>query len=68
MQMEETRQHSDLMNREEAAEYLRLSPRTLANWQCSGRKKVPCFKVGRLVFYRKPELEKWLELHAVNPV
>lgn len=43
---------------EEAAEYLRLNPRTLNNMRCAG--KGPCFhKHGRRVLYHVDELVKW---------
>ena len=43
---------------EEAAEYLRLNPRTLNNMRCAG--KGPCFhKHGRRVLYHIDELARW---------
>lgn len=46
---------------EEAAEYLRLNPRTLNNMRCAG--KGPCFhKHGRRVLYHIDELAKWSSL------
>lgn len=35
------------MTRPEAADYIGVSPRTLANWHSSGRVKIPFYKVGR---------------------
>lgn len=49
------------MTRPEAADYLGLSPRTLANWHSSGRVKIPFYKVGRKkVIYHKSDLDKYL--------
>ena len=59
---------SDLLDRAEAAKILRLSPGTLANWQSTQRRKIPCLKLGKRVFYREADLQKWLELQAVNPI
>lgn len=43
---------------DEAAEYLRLNPRTLNNMRCAG--KGPCFhKHGRRVLYHIDELARW---------
>ena len=50
----------DLMTTEEAALYVRLSPRTLERYRVTGQG--PKFlKVGRLVFYRLRDLDEWLE-------
>ena len=50
----------DLMTTEEAALYVRLSPRTLERYRVTG--EGPQFlKVGRLVFYRRCDLDDWLE-------
>ncbi len=47
---------------DEAAEYLRLNPRTLNNMRCAG--KGPCFhKHGRRVLYHVDELIRWSALN-----
>lgn len=54
--------NKDRLNRREAAEY--LGPKnsaTLAVWSSTGRYQLPHYKVGRLVFYRKSDLDKFLE-------
>lgn len=54
------RQHIDSPYKtvDEAAEYLRLNPRTLNNMRCAG--KGPCFhKHGRRVLYHIDELARW---------
>ena len=63
-----TERKSELLDRLEAAAFLRLSPSTLANWQSTQRKKIPCFKLGKRIFYRETDLQKWLELQIMNPV
>ncbi|MFZ2656850.1 MAG: helix-turn-helix domain-containing protein [Victivallales bacterium] len=63
-----TERKSELLDRIEAAAFLRLSPATLANWHSTQRMKIPCHKLGKRVFYRETDLQKWLELQAVNPI
>lgn len=51
-----------LMNRKQAAEYLGLSPKTLAAWDCTKRHDLRPIKVGpRVVRYRRSELDRFLE-------
>lgn len=54
------RKPTELLTTEEAAKYLRLSPRTLERYRVTG--EGPRFlKVGRLVFYRQSDLDEWLK-------
>ncbi|WP_135183939.1 helix-turn-helix domain-containing protein [Raoultella terrigena] len=47
--------------RTEAAEYLGISPKTMANWHCTGRVKIPFYKVGRKkTIYLKSDLDLYL--------
>ena len=50
-----------LLNRKEAAKYLRISPNTLAVWDCTKRYDLKPLKVGRSVRYRRSELDKFIE-------
>lgn len=59
---------SELLDRSQAAHFLRLCPGTLANWASTGKQTIPCLKLGKRVFYREADLQKWLELQAVNPI
>ncbi len=52
--------HSDLFTRREAATYLGVSEQTLAIWKCTGRYHLPCVKIGRLVKYRKTDLDDFI--------
>ena len=48
-----------LLNTDQAAEYMRISPRTLQDWRLSGNG--PRFhKLGRLVRYGISEIDSWL--------
>lgn len=50
-----------LMTREQAAQYLGIAPQTLAAWAATGRYSLPFVKLGRLVRYRRVDLDAWLE-------
>ena len=50
-----------LLSRREAADYLRISPGTLAVWDCTKRYDLKPLKVGRSVRYRRSELDKFIE-------
>jgi excisionase family DNA binding protein len=49
-----------LLSRSEAAMYLGISKQTLAIWNCTGRYHVPFVKIGRLVKYRKSDLDTFI--------
>ena len=49
-----------LLNRQEAAKYLNVSPQTLAVWATADRYGLKMIKVGRAVRYRQSDLEAWL--------
>lgn len=54
------KEHSEIFDETEAAQFLRVSTRTLQSWRVSGRG--PEFiKVGRVVRYRRETLETWLD-------
>ena len=52
---------ADLLDDKAAAAYLSLSPGTLSVWRSTGRYNIPYVKVGRLVRYRRADLDAWLE-------
>lgn len=51
---------NDLLTREQAAEMLHLSPRTLANLYSLGRGPKLYGKPGRRVFYHRDEIMRWV--------
>ena len=51
---------SDLLNTPEAAKALRLGTATLQRWRKSG-KGPPYIEMGRKVYYRRVDLERWVE-------
>jgi excisionase family DNA binding protein len=57
---------SDLLTRKQAAEYLGITPRTLAVWACVKRYPLPYVKVGRLVKYRRADLDAFIARRTVT--
>lgn len=51
---------SELLSRREAAAYLGVSEQTLAIWKCTGRYQLQCVKIGRLVKYRRADLDAFI--------
>jgi excisionase family DNA binding protein len=58
--------HSDLLNQDEAAAYLGVQPSTLEVWRCTKRYPLPYVKVGRLVRYRREDLDAWLRSQTIG--
>lgn len=54
------------MDTEQAAKYLRLSPLTLRAWVA--QRKIPHVRVGRLVRFRRRDLDRWLDERFVESV
>lgn len=51
----------DRMTTKEAADYLGMSEGTIENWRYNGLSTLPFYKVGGRVYYRKTDIDKWLE-------
>ncbi len=57
-----TLESEPLMNREEAANYLHVTPGTLAVWDCTKRYDLRPIRIGqRCVRYRRADLDRFLE-------
>ena len=52
---------NSLLTRAQAAKYLGLSPKTLANWFATGLNSIPVVKLGRLCRYRQADLDAFVE-------
>ncbi len=52
--------HFPLLSRKEAAKYLGVSEQTLAIWKCTKRYDLPFVKIGRLIKYRKADLDGFI--------
>ena len=58
----------DRMTRSQAAAYIGLSPATLATDATRKQLGIPFYRLGNRVFYRKSDLDVWLETRRVeNP-
>lgn len=55
-----------LMSRADAAAYLDVKPQTLAVWATTRRYGLPFVKVGRLVRYRKQDLDAFICARSVG--
>ena len=50
-----------LLSRQEAANYLGVSPGTLEVWACTKRYPLPIVKIGSRAMYREDDLIKFIE-------
>ena len=57
---------SPLVDRPEAAEYLGVKPQTLAAWSTTKLYPLPYVKIGRLVKYRKADLDRFIQSRVVG--
>ena len=55
-----------LLSRKQAATYLGVKEQTLACWSTTKRYALPYVKVGRLVKYRRVDLEKFISENLVE--
>ena len=62
----ETIEADALLREGEAANFLKLSVRTLQAWRCQGLGPAFC-TAGRAIRYRRSDLARWVEAHIVNP-
>lgn len=58
----------NLISAEQAADYLDVSTRTLANWRSRGFPNVPFCKLGRCIKYRPSDLDAYIAKHSHNSV
>ncbi len=59
-------QQAELLTREQAAEYLGVTASTLAVWACAKRYNLSYVKVGRLVKYRRADLDAFIERRTIT--
>ena len=57
---------SPLLSRREAAQFLGIRESTLAVWHATDRYPLPVIKVGRLVRYRRDDLERFLDQRTTS--
>jgi excisionase family DNA binding protein len=56
------------LNHDEASAYLKVSPSTLRTWRCTGRHKIPFYKLGRKIYYEISDLNAFLETRRFRSV
>lgn len=54
------------LNNIEAANYLGISPNTLNQWRSDKKPFIPYLKIGRLVYYRKSDLDAFIAAGTVE--
>jgi len=52
---------AELLTRKQAAEYLTITPGTLAVWTCTKRYSLKYIKIGRHIRYRKSDLDSFIK-------
>jgi len=57
---------SDRLTPPEAAAYLGVKPSSLATWRCTRVHRIPFIKIGRLIYYRRRDLDRWLDQQVVD--
>ena len=53
-----------LLDEQQAAQHLNISPGTLSVWRSTGRYSLPFVKVGCRVRYRLADLDNWIQSRA----
>jgi excisionase family DNA binding protein len=59
--------NTELLTRRQAAAYIGVQPHTLAVWACTHRQPLPYVRIGRLVKYRKADLDAFIESNICSP-
>lgn len=57
---------NQLLTEAETSELVGVSQQTLGIWRCTGRYRLPFVKIGRLVRYRRRDVDEWLESRTVR--
>lgn len=58
----------ELLTRKQAAHYLGIAVSTLAIWASVKRYNLPYVKMGRLVKYRRVDLDAFIQSRTVQPI
>jgi len=56
---------AELLTTDQAAAYIGVAPGTLEVWRCTKRYHISFIKVGRLIRYRKSDLDIFLGRHTI---
>lgn len=57
---------SGLMRPDQVAEYLQITPSTLAVWRCTNRRVLPYVKIGGQVRYRRTDVDAFIDANLRN--
>ena len=57
---------SDLLTREQAAAYLGVAVQTLAMWKWAKRYDLPFVRIGRLIKYKRSELDAFIRKNSAG--
>lgn len=57
---------SPLLPHIQAAAYLQITSHTLDVWRSANRYQIPHYRIGGRVFYKKSDLDAWLESRKVG--
>jgi predicted site-specific integrase-resolvase len=53
--------NQERMTRKEAADYIGVTPATMANWACTGKVQIPFYQAGlKKVIYFKQDLDDYI--------
>jgi len=55
-----------MMTPSQAAAYLGVKTQTLSVWRCKKRHSLRYYRVGRLIKYRRADLDAWLNANATG--
>lgn len=58
--------HKQLKTRRQAAEYLGISPHTLAVWASTKRHALPMVRIGRFAKYLQSDLDSFIERNTIG--
>ncbi len=58
---------SELLTEREAAQALHVSPKTLPAWRSTRRYPLKFVKIGRRVYYKREDLQKFIEARTIDP-
>jgi hypothetical protein len=57
---------TELLPQKQAADFLRISERSLERHRVEGKLKIPFIKIGRRVMYAREDLEAWINANRFN--
>jgi excisionase family DNA binding protein len=56
----------EILTPTEAAQIIGVKEQTLAKWRQFGRHNLPYIKSGKVIRYRRKDIETWLNAHCVG--